>query len=166
MDIIDKAVYDLVHNFSRGREKGAPALSTYLLSQYNYSIRPGTLMNKANPDQEHQFTVREGVMLQRIQQKFNLLHAEAHVLNHSVVPLGDYSTTSDLEFLNQYTELHKELGALAGVIRDAFKDGVIDRTEVREVRTCAMACIRALLELESRIKGMCEERLPEDLFYE
>jgi hypothetical protein len=157
MDIMEQAAYTLVHDYANGKHKGAPALANYLHSHFGYKIQPGTLMNKANPDQSHQFTVNEAVLIQRAQGKFNYLYAEAHVLNHSAVPLGDFSTTSDLEFLNTYTQMHKALGDLASVINEAFKDRAISRNEVKQVRTAGMATIRAILEMESRITALCDE---------
>lgn len=153
MDIIDQAIYDLIHSF----KGGAPALSAYLYSQYGYQVKPGTLMNKANPDQPHQITVRESILIQRAQNKVPLLSAQAHVLNHSIIPLGGFADTTDIEFLNTYTGLHKELGDLAGVIHSAFEDGKISRSEVRQVRQRAMASIKAILEMEQRIKALCDE---------
>ena len=158
MDIIDQSIYDLIH----GYPGGAPKLSEYLYSTYAYSVKPGTLMNKANPDQDHQLTVREGDLIQRASQRFNLLHAQAHRLNHSVVKLGDFSQTSDIEFLNTYTALHEEIGLLAGVVNHVFKDGIITRKELKQVRTKGMAMIRAYLEMEVRLKSMCDERLEFD----
>ena len=158
MDIIDQAVYDLIH----GYEGGAPALASYLYSTYGFKVKPGTLMNKANPDQEHQLTVREGDLIQRASQRFNLLHAQAHRLHHSVVQLGDFSDTSDLEFLNTYTAMHEEIGKLAGLINHVFSDGVITRKELKKVRTKGMAMIRAYLEMEMRMRALCDERLEFD----
>ena len=47
--------------------------------------------------------------------------------------------------------------ALAGVIHAAFEDGLISRREVRDVRRSAIASIKAILEMESRIKALCDE---------
>ena len=158
MDIIDQAVYDLIH----GYEGGAPALSLDLYSDYGYQVSPGTLMNKANPDQTHQLNVREGDLIQRKSQRFNLLHAQAHRLHHSVVKLGDFSQTSDIEFLNTYTAMHERIGNLSSVINRAFHDEIISRGELKAVRTAGMAMIRAYLEMETRMRSLCDERLEFD----
>ncbi|MCW8924081.1 MAG: hypothetical protein OQK69_10705, partial [Gammaproteobacteria bacterium] len=110
----------------------------------------------------HQLNVREGDLIQRASKRFNLLHAQAHQLNHSVVQLGDFSDTSDLEFLNTYTAMHEAIGNLASVINRAFKDGIITRKELKEVRTTGMATIRSILEMETRMKALCDERLEFD----
>ncbi len=154
MDIIDEAVYNLVH----GYPGGAPNISRDLQSLFLYQVKPGTLMNKANPDQPHQLTVREGLLLQRLHKCAPLLHAEAHQLNHSVIKLGDFSDTSDTEFLNVYTAMHSELGQLADVINHAFSDGEITAAEVRQIRTRGMAAIRAILEMEQRVRALCDWR--------
>ena len=158
MDIIDQAIYDLIH----GYKGGAPALSRDLYSDYGYQVSPGTLMNKANPDQTHQLTTREGDLIQRKSQRFNLLHASAHRLNHSVVKLGDFSKTSDIEFLNTYTEMHEQIGNLASVINKAFKDNLITRKELKAVRIAGMASIRSILEMEVRMRALCDEYLEFD----
>lgn len=157
LDIIQDASYRLVHDFGAGRSKGAPALANHLRTHFGYEVRPGTLMNKANPDQEHQFTLKEVLLIQKAQGKYDLLHAEAHVLNHSAVPLGNFPETSDLEFLNTYTRMHAALGEMALVINNAFEDRRISRDEVRQVRQKGMATIRAILEMEQRITAVCDE---------
>jgi len=153
MDNIDGAVYALVHQFPGG----APALSAALYSQYGYRVAPGTLMNKANPDQEHQLTVREALLIQSIQHKYHLLFAEAHRLNHAAIPLGDFSATSDVELLDTYTRLHKELGALAAAIHEALADGRITGVEFMRIRRKNSDMIRAALEMEQRFEALAED---------
>jgi len=153
MDNIDGAVYALVHQFPGG----APALSAALYSQYGYRVAPGTLMNKANPDQEHQLTVREALLIQSIQHKYHLLFAEAHRLGHAAIPLGDFAATSDVELLDTYTRLHKELGGLAVAIHDALADGRITGDEFLRIRRKNSDMIRAALEMEDRFKALAED---------
>lgn len=153
MDNIDRAIYSLVHEFPGG----APALSAALYSQYGFSVRPGTLMNKANPDQDAQLTVREAILLQSIQKKYPLLFAEAHRLNHAAVPLGDFSNSSDIELLDTYTKLHQELGELAIAIHDALADGRITHDEFFRIRRKNSDMIRAALEMEDRFQALADD---------
>jgi hypothetical protein len=154
MDIIDQAVYDLIH----GYPKGAPALSAVLYSQYGYQVAPGTLMNKANPEQPHQLTVREGDLIQRIQGKYHLLHAQALTLNHICIPLGKFSSTSDLDLLTTYTRMHKELGEVAGAIHEALLHGQITIGMVQRIRQENYEAIQAMLEMEQRLDAIRDDR--------
>lgn len=147
IDVIDEAIYDLIHNF----KGGAPALAPLV------GIRPGTLMNKANPDQDHQLTVREGVVIQQAQRKYHLLHAESLLLNHVAIPLGGYSDTSDIELLNTYAWLHEQIGALATTIRCALDDNIIIPSELRHIKKHGRAVVRAMLEMERRMEALCEQ---------
>lgn len=155
MDIVDQAIYKLIH----GYQSGAPDLSRDLQTEFYVSIKPGTLMNKANPEQPHQLTVREGLMIQRLQGSFDLLYAEAHLLNHSAIALGDFNSISDMEFLNTYTRVHQELGNLAKEINEAFEDQRITRAEVREINNASMKTCRAILEMMSRVRALCDEQV-------
>ena len=156
MDIIDDAVYSLIHDFSAGNKRGAPALAGFLRTNYGYNVQPGTLMNKANPEQDHHLTVREGLLIQRAQSRFPLLHAEAQLLGHVAIPLGDFANTSDMELLNTYTNLHSKIGSLANTIRHSLEDNVITHRELQEIKRSGREVIRAMLEMENRMAALAE----------
>lgn len=145
MDAIDEAGYRLVHNYPGGPQELAPLVN----------LRYGTLMNKANPEmRDHQFTVRQAISIQAAQRKFLMLYAEARLLKHVCVPLGQFPNASDVELLNLYAKYHEEVGQTAKAISDSLADGKITRAEYDKIEQEAFEDAAAMFDLLARIKGL------------
>ncbi|MDA3932850.1 MAG: hypothetical protein PF630_00665 [Gammaproteobacteria bacterium] len=125
IDVLAQAIHDTVHGFKGG------AIKLAVLCGMN----PGTLNNKAYPDNDQaQLNLHESIPLQRAANDYRILHAYAHLLDHAVIPLGDFSDSSDLELLDLYVSYHVEVGETAGHIREAIAARRIRREHVRRVR--------------------------------
>lgn len=94
VDPLAQAIHDTIHDYPRrkvARQRGAAALANRL------GIRPGTLMNKANPEQEHQLTLSESIPVQLLADDYRILYAYSALLNHTPpIPFPDFSDTSNL----------------------------------------------------------------------
>jgi len=148
MDAIDQAGYELVHTFPGG----APALAPHV------NMNAGTLLNKANPScTDHKFTVREVVAIQSFRKSYPMLYAEARVLNHICVKLGQYPDVSDVELLDLYAKYHEEIGETAGALRRALQKGQITQRDYDDIKREAFEDAQAMFELLARLKGLVRE---------
>lgn len=143
-DDLDLAGHDLVHAYKGGAAKLGPLVG----------LAPGTLSNKANPHQEHDFTVRELVRLTAITDDYRLLDAVERLLGRVAVPLDDYDHTSDVDLLSRWADWQAEIGESAKTIRDALADGRIDHTELREIRRELFEDFAAALVLLGRLEAI------------
>lgn len=144
-DALDVAGHALVHN-NGGAAKLAPLVG----------IQPGTLCNKANPQQEHDFTVRELVRLTAVTDDYCLLDAIETILGRVGVSVGDYRESSDAALLECWANWQSELGQSASTIRDALADGKITREEVEAIRRELFKDFAAALALLQRVEGIAE----------
>lgn len=154
MDLIEQAEYAVVHEFrGGGRHGGAVALAALT------GMNAGTLSNKVSPAcPTHHLGNKEAVMIQHVAQDFRILYACAQVLNHVCIPLADHSAASDLEILEAYTTLHREIGETAAAIHDALSDRRITRAEVERIRREGYEDAQAFFELLSRLEAIVDER--------
>jgi hypothetical protein len=149
IDSLDQAIYDTIHGYKGGAVSLAPRVG----------MNPGTLNNKAYPGHDAQLTLRESIPIQREARDFKILHTYASCLDHAVIPLGDYSRTTDLELLDLYARYHAELGQTAQAIREclAGEGGRITRRDVRQVRRELIEDNQAGLEVLARLEGIAED---------
>jgi hypothetical protein len=150
VDLIDDAAYRLVHEFRDGPRSGAPALAPLV------NMNAGTLLNKANPHQEHQFTVREIVAIESATGRSLMLQAHATLLGFTVIPLGDFDSTSDVELLSLYANYHAEVGDVATAVRRALNDKRISRREYERIRREFMEATQAGMEFLARLEAIAE----------
>lgn len=152
MDLVEKAIYETVHGYRAGANRGAVALAPRV------GMRAGTLSNKADPAMEsHQLTLRESIPIQQIAQNFSILYAYAAVLDHCAVELGDFNQTSDVEMLDLYCEYHARIGTGAQALRNALQDRRITFIEARNVKCALLEQIRAGMELQARVEALAGE---------
>lgn len=151
---VETAIHDTVTGFVDpvSKQRGAVALAPML------GMQPGTLSNKANPQQEHQLTLRESIPLQLVARDFHILHAYAHTLHHVAYPLPAETGAGDVELLDQYAAMHAELGDMARAVRDSLRDGRIRSDEVQRIREAFDATARAGLCLINRLEALVDDR--------
>lgn len=145
---LDMAVYRTVHDFPGG----AKALATYL------SVRPGTLSNKADPACDtHHLNLSEALAIMKVSENYRILRALGVETNHGVVQLLNLTGVSDLELLDAYTRMNKELGDVAGAMNRAFEDRKLTRVEFNEITREIFEAINAQLELRRRLEAVIDE---------
>jgi len=158
IDALDQAIYDTIHDFRAANgERGATALAPRI------GMNPGTLNNKAYPGHESQLTLRESVPVQREARDYRILAEYAICLDHAVIPLGDFSRTSDAALLDLYCEYHAEIGQTAEAIRDALAiNATITRADARKVRRELIEDMQAGLAFLARLDGLVAEDEPDE----
>jgi len=148
MTPLEKAQYDLVHEYPGGAVKLANVAG----------MHAGTLANKVNPGMlGHKLSVAEAITLQTISRDYRILYAEASALNHTCVRLADWSGVSDVELLEAYSKVHKEIGDLAQKISEAFADRRITRKEFIGITKEMDEAVRAMFELRARLEALIHE---------
>ena len=147
-DTIEKAIYSLVHDQKGGATQLAPLVN----------MNPGTLANKANPAMEHHhLTVKEAVAIQNTTKDFRVLAAEAAVLNHAIVPLGNFDGVSDIEILTAYANYHSDIGQTSIVIAEALNDNRVTQLEFQSVRGEFFKSVSTGLEFLNRLEALIDD---------
>lgn len=145
---LEEAQHQVVHQFPGGAVKLAPLVR----------MRPGTLSNKVNPDYDGtELFVSEAVAIQHTTKRCDILYAEAAILNHSCIPLGDFTGTSDTELLTAYVRYHAEVGQTAAAIGETLADGRITRAEFERVRREGFEDVQRFFEFLSRLEALIDE---------
>ncbi len=145
---LDEAKHDVVHGYPGGAVALAPLVN----------MKPGTLSNKVNPTIDtHHLMVDEAVAIQAAAKDYRILYAEASALNHTCIQLADFSGISDVELLNAYAKLHKELGDMAHEINQALQDGKIMRIEFRRISKEMNQSVQAMFALRARMEALIDE---------
>ena len=145
---LDEAKYRVVHDFSGGAAALAPLVR----------MNPGTLSNKVNPSVEtHHLTIDEAVAIQHTARDCRILYAEAHLLGHTCIPLGEFASISDTELLDAYARYHAEVGETAEAIRASLADGRVTPAEFAHIDREMMEDIQAKFELRARLKALVVE---------
>ena len=147
IDALQDAIYRTVHN---GHPRGAVGLAPLV------GMKSGTLNNKADPAHDSELTLRESLPIMRTTFDYQVLATLATAVDHAVIPLGDFSTTSDSELLDLYAKYHAKVGSAAGTVSQALADGKITRAEVREVRRAFICAARANLAFVARLEAIAE----------
>lgn len=140
------AGHGLVHDFPGGAAKLGPLVG----------VAPGTLCNKANPHQEHDFTLREAVRLSAVTGDMRLIDAVERLLGRVAVPVDDYQGSSDVDLLSRWADWQAELGESARTIRDALADGRIEQAELREIKRELFEDFAAALALLQRLEAIAQ----------
>lgn len=145
---LEDAMYRLPREYPGGVEKLAELAG----------MNAGTLYNKTNPGMDgHKLAVTESVTLQYIAKDYRVLCAEAAALQHVAIPLADFSLVSDVELLDSYTRLNKELGDMAAAIADAFRDRRVSRTELAAILRESDEAVQAMFELRARLEAIVDD---------
>lgn len=151
-DQVDRAVYNLVHEFPAGKGGNSAAAAATVIGR---SV--GTVYNKADPSNEDaSFALREIIALTLASNDYRVLHAFAQTCNHVAVPLGDYRRTSDLELLDCMAKVIEASGVKAGEIRLALEDGRITQDELSRIKTCWYNELSAGFELIARLEAIAD----------
>lgn len=145
---LDVAMHEVVHGFPGGSQRLAPLVG----------MRPGTLSNKVNPDYDGtSLFVPEAVAIQNTARNCAILYAEASLLNHSCVALGDFSALGDIALLEAYTQYHARIGETAQALHDALIDGRISKAEAQRVSQSMHEDFRAGLALLARVEALIDD---------
>ena len=119
---------------------------------------PGVLSNEINPSQpNHKLGLLDAIHIMHLSKDFRILEAVAACLNHSMINLGDFSASSDVELLDLYARWHGSIGDVAQEVSAALADGRIEREEFDRIRKEGMEQIHWFFEFLARVEALIEE---------
>ncbi|WP_439640576.1 phage regulatory CII family protein [Nevskia sp.] len=143
------AIYLTVHEFPARAGHNAVESAALAIGR-----APGTVYNKAAPESEQGFTLAEALALMTASGDYRILHALAQACGHSLVALGDYRRTSDIELLDLLLMQSRAEGTRSDKIRSALADGRVTLAEISDIRDAVHAHVRSELELLQRMEGL------------
>lgn len=148
MDELDQAIHDTVREFPGGGVALAGKVG----------MVAGTLLNKANPGQDAQLTLRESVPLQLVAKDFRILFSYAAVLNHfPPIPFADFSDTSNADLIELITRFHADIGKADEAVHKALSDKRITKADVDRVRKRFLEAQQAGHEFLARLEALCAQ---------
>lgn len=146
MNVAD-AAYNTVHDYPGGSPSLAPRMG----------ISAQVLTNKVSLTQNHnKLTLDESVKLQAVTGDLRILHAMAAALGCVCVPAADFSNTGDMDLLDGFMSVIRELGELSAEFQADWSDGRITMQEFERIKTEAYDVQRTLGELLIRIEQLVE----------
>lgn len=134
----------------------APGGPEALASRLGMSAQ--VLRNKANPNSTtNKPTLDEANRLMGITGDFSILHALAEQHGFVLTKL-DEQPASDMDVLENVTNIWQRLGELATEVQKTLEDGRVEAHEVDACSTRVFKAIRPMLQLIETLDGMSEPR--------
>lgn len=119
---------------------------------------PHTLANELNPGMtSHKLGFFDALTILAQVKDPVPLRAIAAALNHTVIPLGDFSETSDIELMNAYANWHAEIGDVSREVSRALEDGQVEREEYHRIRHEGMEQIQKFFEFLARLEALIDD---------
>lgn len=147
MNLTD-AAYAVAHDYPGGTESLAPRLG----------MSGAILRGKVNPkDSAHKLTLAEAVRMQAMTGDHRILHAMADELGYVCVQSQIFVNVSDMDLLDSFMMVMKELGDFAAEFRNDWADGEIKPDELERLRSEFYELQQAGLELMQRIESLAEQ---------
>lgn len=148
-DLLDDAIYNTVHDYRDGDNRGAVALSPKV------NIGATVLSNKVNPFCEsHHLGLKESIPIQLTAGNYSILRVYAQILGHAVFQVPDMSGMSDANLLTDYANWNAEIGETHDAIRRALTDGQISRRELAAIEAEMYQDFERELGLLARLRSM------------
>lgn len=142
------AFHHTVHSAPGGPEALAPRLG----------MSAQVLRNKANPNSTaNKPTLDEAARVMGITGDFSILHALAEQHGFVLTKLED-QPASDMDVLENVTNIWQRLGDLASEVQKTLADGRVEPHEVDACGAAAFKAIRPMLQLIDTLEGMAEKR--------
>lgn len=146
MNIID-AAYATTHDYPGGTVSLAPRMG----------MSSAVLRGKVNPnDAGHKLTVGEAVKMQDITGDHRIMLAMSDHLGYTCIKLP-MPGASDMEMLDAFLEVSKELGEMSREFQSDWSDGKIDPVELDRLRSRLYALQQAVAYLMARIESLASQ---------
>lgn len=147
MNLTD-AAYAVAHDYPGGTESLAPRLG----------MSGAILRGKVNPnDKSHHLTLAEAMRMQSMTGDFRILHAMAGELGFVCVQMPSFANTSEMELLDSFMSVMKELGEFSAEFRKDWEDGEISKHELKRIKQEFYEMQQAGIELMQRIEALAEQ---------
>lgn len=144
---ISDACYLTVHDYPGGAASLGPRIG----------ISSQVLINKVNPHQEHhKLSLSESVKLQAITGDLRILDAMASSLGCVCIPTGNLPAVGDMELLDSFMSVVRELGELSAEFQRDWADGRITPKEHDRIKQEAYEVQQSLAALMHRIDVLAD----------
>lgn len=128
---MDTNVLDAAFHTAHDFPGGVPALA-----QRMAPMSPNVLNKKVDPNVDtHHLRLDESVKMQSIAGDFRILHAMAFTLNHVAIPLPNFDAIGDMELLDGFMDIIRELGELTQEFQASWADGRITKNELSRIQS-------------------------------
>lgn len=145
MNVLD-AAYSTAHDYPGGTPSLAPRMG----------ISAAILRGKVNlADAGHHLTLAEAMRMQAITNDHRILHVMAEELGYVCIRLPE-SGASDMELLDSFMSVLKELGDFSNEFQKDWADGRIKQDEIVRLRREFYELQAAGAELMKRIEDLAE----------
>lgn len=150
---MDTNVLDAAFHTAHDFPGGVPALA-----QRMAPMSPNVLNKKVDPNSEsHHLRLDESVKMQSITGDYRILHAMAFTLNHVAIPLPHFEDAGDMELLDGFMDIIRELGELTKEFQSSWADGRITLTELAKIKSEAEDVQCRLAMFVSRLSNLASE---------
>ena len=122
-------------------------------------IKPGTLYNKADADEEthHQPTLRDVLLATRLTGDYRVLDSLNEQFGRAAFDVTPHKQLSDEALLELFLNLGKEVGEFHSVARSALMDRNFNVRSLNVIRAEAFDMVSALMTLVARLEGLLDE---------
>lgn len=147
MNITDSA-YATAHDYGGGTESLAPRLG----------MSGAILRGKVNPkDSSHKLTLAEAQRMMVISEDHRILHSMSDELGYICVPMPTFTNSSDMDLLDSFISVTKELGEFSAEFQRGWANGRIESDELERLRKEFYEMQQAGLALMQRIEALAEQ---------
>ena len=143
-DPVSIARYQLVHEYPGGSEAMAPYLT----------LHPGTLRNKAHPENDDDLTVDQAIEAMQLAQDFRLLDAMARKCDRVCIEVEKFGATGDVGVLEQFLQVEMAMGEFAADVHEAVQKGELDEAEIRKCEAAGTRIAEKVEGMLARLKAM------------
>ena len=119
---------------------------------------PHTLANEINPSMPtHKLGLFDAITLLSLIKDPLPLMAIASVLDHTIIPLRDFSHTSDTELMSAYTQWHAEIGDVARELATALENERIGLEEYQRILREGLAQVQKFFAFMARLESLIDD---------
>lgn len=122
-------------------------------------LKPGTLYNKADADEEthNQPTLRDVLLATRLTNDMRVLDSMNEAFGRAAFDVRPHQNLSDEALLELFLTLGKEIGEFHSVARSALLDRNFNAQSLNSIRCEAFDTVSALMTLVARLEGLLDE---------
>jgi len=147
-DPLDVAFYRTVH----GYKGGAPALAKVI------GMKPGVLQNKADPNMDHEPTLKQTRSVMLASRDFRVLDVLAQDCGHVAIEVEKFKPTGDVGLLQQYLAIDQARGELAKAIHQALSNKKLTKRQIEEIKAVAQHEVAELEGMIARLDACRDDK--------
>ncbi len=121
-------------------------------------IKPGTLYNKADADEEthHQPTLRDVLLATRLTGDMRVLDALNEAFNRAAFDVSNCAEKSDDALLELFTDYGAESGEFCSALREGLRHRKFSAEDFVLIKSEALDVVSSLMTLVHRLEGLVD----------